>query len=218
MHMARPEDDILQHCNVIDSAFQHILYYLDLALLFAYFLGPFVIIPVGMVFRARNAPSYFSLTSDIRANVATSCDLHGHPPLAIPVAATDVARLPMDWSASRFLAFAKQDARTSPLTLLEQSTDGHSMFVDDNGVAADRSNIWRALHQSIELAYMLYGYIQQTITVTAASAMVNGKSASTTSWNICDSLPNWLAVPYLRVTYMWSPSCACSYLCILFST
>lgn len=61
-------------------------------------------------------------------------------------------------SASRSLAPAIQDACHSPLTLLEQSTDGHSPFVDDNGVAAYRADIRRALHQSIESAYMIYGY------------------------------------------------------------
>jgi hypothetical protein len=150
MRMARPEDDILQHCGDIDSAFRRILYHPD--------LGPFVIIPVGMVFGARNAPSYFSLTSDIRANVATSRDLHSDRPLATLAAAAVVAPLPVNWSPAKALAPAKHDVHHSPLTLLEQSTDGHSTFVDDNGVAAYRSDIWRALHQSIKSAYMLYGY------------------------------------------------------------
>jgi hypothetical protein len=158
MLMARPKDDILQHCDDIDSAFRRILYHPDLALVFAYVLGPFVIIPVGMVFGAPNAPSYFSLTSDIRANMATSRDLHSDQPLATLAATAVVAPLPVNWSPAKSLAPAKHDVHYSPLTLLEQSTDGHSTFVDDNGVAAYQSNIRRALHQSIESAYMLYGY------------------------------------------------------------
>jgi hypothetical protein len=141
MHMARPEDNILHHCDDIDSVFQRILYHPDLALVFAYVLGPFVIVPVGMVFGARNAPSYFSLTSDVQANVATSCNLHSNWPQAILAAAADVAPLPADWSASHSLAPAKQDACHSPLTPLKQSTDGHSMFMDNNGVAAYRDDI-----------------------------------------------------------------------------
>jgi hypothetical protein len=111
-----------------------------------------------MVFGARGAPSYFSLTSDIRANVATSYNLHSYGPLATLAAAANVEPLPKDWSASRSLAPAIQDACHSPLNLLEQSTDGHSTFVDENGVAAYLADIWRALHQSIESAYMIYGY------------------------------------------------------------
>jgi hypothetical protein len=54
MRMAKPEADILQHCDYIDSAFRRILYHPDLALVFAYVLGPFVIVPVGMVLLQPN--------------------------------------------------------------------------------------------------------------------------------------------------------------------
>ena len=47
-----------------------------MAILFAYIFGPYVIVPVGMVFGARSAPSFFSMASDIRADIATTGDLH----------------------------------------------------------------------------------------------------------------------------------------------
>ena len=158
MRMTRPEEDILQHCDDLDSAFRRILYHPDLALVFAYVFTDFLIIPVGQVFGSRSAPSYFSLTSDIRAYVATTRDLTSDRPLAALAAAAQVQPLPAQWSPSLLLAPALADTAHSPLSQLEQSTDGHSTFVDDNGVVAFRSNIRRALHQSIESAYMLYGY------------------------------------------------------------
>jgi hypothetical protein len=68
-----------------------------MAILFAYIFGPYLIIPVGQVFGSRSAPSFFSLTSDIRADLATTGSLVEHydthhqaknieiPPLPNPV-------------------------------------------------------------------------------------------------------------------------------------
>ena len=43
-----------------------------MAIMFAYIFGSFLIIPVGQVFGSRSAPSFFSLTSDIWADLATT--------------------------------------------------------------------------------------------------------------------------------------------------
>jgi hydrogenase maturation factor len=57
MGMAKPEADILQHCDDINSAFWRILYHPDLALIFAYVVpGPFVIVHVGMVLERGMMP------------------------------------------------------------------------------------------------------------------------------------------------------------------
>jgi hypothetical protein len=136
MHMTRPEEDILQHCDDLDLAFRRIMYHPDLALVFAYVFTEFFIIPVGQVFGSRSEPSYFSLISDIRAYVATTRDLTSDRPLAILAAAAHVQPLPAKWSQSLLLAPALADTAHSPLSPLEQSTDGHSTFVDDSGVVA----------------------------------------------------------------------------------
>jgi hypothetical protein len=57
--------DILMHADDVKSAFRRILYSPEMAILFAYVFGPFLIIPVGQVFGSRSAPSFFSLKSDI---------------------------------------------------------------------------------------------------------------------------------------------------------
>jgi hypothetical protein len=72
MRLSCPLTDILQHSDDIDSAFRRILYHPDLAIAFAYVFSNFLIIPVGQVFGSRSAPSFFSLTSDLRAYIATT--------------------------------------------------------------------------------------------------------------------------------------------------
>jgi hypothetical protein len=52
-----------------------------MAIIFPYVFGPYVIVPVGVVFGARSAPSFFSIASDIRADIATTGDLNLHQPL-----------------------------------------------------------------------------------------------------------------------------------------
>ena len=47
----------------------------DMAVVFAYIFLDFLIIPVGQVFGSRSAPSYFSLMSDIRQEVASTVTL-----------------------------------------------------------------------------------------------------------------------------------------------
>jgi hypothetical protein len=45
----------------IDAAFRHILYAPDMAVLFAYMFGKFLIIPMGQVFGSHSAPSFSAL-------------------------------------------------------------------------------------------------------------------------------------------------------------
>lgn len=71
MRITHPEDDILLYKDDIDAAFHRIHYNPDAALAFAYVFEDFVIIPVGMIFGARNSPPYFCLVSELRAHVAT---------------------------------------------------------------------------------------------------------------------------------------------------
>jgi hypothetical protein len=79
--------DILQHCDNIDATFSRVLYNPELAKVFAYVFGLFLLILVGQAFgTGLLALSYFSLMSEIRIYVSTSADLIvGYPmqPLAL---------------------------------------------------------------------------------------------------------------------------------------
>ena len=78
--------DILLHADDIDAAFRRILYHPDMAVVFAYCFGAFLIVPVGQVFGSRSAPSFFSMASDICADVAIMSDLHTKYPIVDLVA------------------------------------------------------------------------------------------------------------------------------------
>jgi hypothetical protein len=73
--------DILQHCDDIDSAFCRVLYHPDLAIVFAYIFGSFLLTPVGQVLGSCSASSHFSLLSNLLAFVATCANLVTSYPL-----------------------------------------------------------------------------------------------------------------------------------------
>jgi hypothetical protein len=149
-----PIADILQHCNNVDAAFRRVLYMPELAIAFAYVFGQYLLIPVGQVFGSRSAPSYFSLLSDIRAYVATCADLIAGHPLHPLAAAAELPPEPLPSS----LVPAIEDSLNPVLTPLEVASHSNCCFVDDNGVAGLQSNIKQSLHNSVILAFLLFGW------------------------------------------------------------
>jgi hypothetical protein len=133
------------------------LYAPDMAIIFAYVFGPFVIIPVGMVFGARSAPSFFSMASHICADIATTGDLHLNQPLH---ALTQNLTLP-EPPHSNDLTSAMTDALNLPLSLREQENFNNDSFVDDNGTCATSAPIIPALQQSLLSAFVLFGWPSQ---------------------------------------------------------
>jgi hypothetical protein len=160
MRLSKPFLDILLHCDDIDAAFRRILYHPDLAIAFAYVFEAYLIVPVGQVFGSRSAPSFFSLTSDVRAWIATTHDLSATH--LTPLAATAlVDPLPSTWNPLTDLTPACSDPLYEPLSSNEYACFLNSTFVDDNGIAAYRDNIFQALHQSVVSAYELYGFPEE---------------------------------------------------------
>ena len=146
-----------------------------MAILFAYIFGPFLIIPVGQVFGSRSAPSFFSLTSDIWADLATTgslvenYDLHPQ--------ARDI-ELPLPPNPAD-LRLAIEDDKNPPLNAEEQKIYHNATFVDDNGVCAVRDRIISALHQSLVAAFILFGWPWQD---RRSSCMAEDKWANVTSY------------------------------------
>ena len=117
LRITHPRKDVLLHADDVDAAFRRIIYSPEMAILFAYVFGPFLIIPVGQVFGSRSAPSFFSLASDIRADAATTTDLHERYPIYPLV--QDIT-LP-DPPEQNDLTPAIADAKNPPLCLLHTS-------------------------------------------------------------------------------------------------
>jgi hypothetical protein len=159
MRLAQPLVDILLHCDDLDAAFRRVLYHPDLAIVFAYIFLDYLIIPVGQVFESRSAPRYFSLMSDIRAEVASTTDLtkDGGPLEPLAVSAI-LDPLPLNWDPSSALSRACPDALHPPLSPPDLLCFANATFVDDNGVAAYRDRMRQALHQSVRAAYLLFGF------------------------------------------------------------
>jgi hypothetical protein len=149
-----PLADILQHCDDVDAAFRRVLYTPELAIVFAYVFGKYLLIPVGQVFGSRSAPSYFSLLSDIRAFVATCADLITGYPLHSLVAAAALPPEPLPQD----LVPAIADSLNPVLTDLEAASHSNCTFVDDNGVAGLRQTITLSLHNSVIAAFLLFGW------------------------------------------------------------
>jgi hypothetical protein len=117
--------------------------------------GAYLLIPVGQVFGSRSAPSYFSLMSDIRAFVATCVDLlTGYPLHSL----AEAAQFPEEPSKDSLVP-AISDSLNLPLSTLEaESRHSNCCFVDDNGVAGLRSTIQNLIHNSVLLAFLLFGW------------------------------------------------------------
>jgi hypothetical protein len=154
LRITHPQKDILLHADDVDAAFRRILYSPELAIVFAYVFGPFLIVPVGQVFGSRSAPSFFSLASDIRADAATTTDLFRSYPVH-PLAADITLPVPPD---PRDLVPAVPDAWNRPLSNTDEQSFNNDSFVDDNGVSAYHDNIIPALQQSILSAFLLFGW------------------------------------------------------------
>jgi hypothetical protein len=157
MRLTRPFKDILCHCDDIDAAFRRILYHPDMAIAFAYVFNDYLIVPVGQVFGSRSAPSFFSLTSDVRAWIATTQDLPSDP--LTPLAQyAELQPLPTLWNPVQDLTPACPDPYYQPHSTNEEACFLNATFVDDNGIAAYRDRMPQALHQSVVAAYTVYGF------------------------------------------------------------
>jgi hypothetical protein len=146
--------EILLHADDLDAAFRRILYSPEMAILFAYVFGEFLIIPVGQVFGSRSAPSFFSLESDIRTTLATTGSLVEN--YALHPQARDI-KIPPAPDPS-ILTPAIADEMNPPLSEEEQQNYHNASFVDDNGVCAIRDRMVAALQQSLIAAFILFGW------------------------------------------------------------
>lgn len=158
LRIDHPSTDLLQHSDDIEAAFRRMLYHPDLAVAFAYVFMELLIIPIGMIFGARNSPSFWCEPAELRAHMAAvndysdmdtplADDLKLPPPPTAAEAATFVAAVPDQFHAG-------VPAVEGP-TPVERSH--HAMFVDDNIAVAVRDKIVGAVQDSEGSAYICFG-------------------------------------------------------------
>ena len=155
LRIAHPKDDILQFKDDIDAAFHRCLYHPALAIVFAYVFMEFLIIPLGLIFGARNSPSWWCLLSEVRAHFAAHGDFSGE--LSDLASAVDIVTPPtLREQASIVPAVA--DALHQGVTVAEDSAYHHSTFVDDNATVDLRPRIRQAINSSVVSAFIMFGY------------------------------------------------------------
>jgi hypothetical protein len=125
-----------------------------MAIVFAYVFGQFLIIPVGQCFGSQSAPSFFSLRSDLQADIAMTGALHDAYPLQD---LTKDIQLPLP-PLPEELTPAIADTLNLPLLAQEQENVNNNSFVDDNGICVVASRIIQAIQQSLLLVFLLFGW------------------------------------------------------------
>lgn len=129
LRIDHPSEEILLHVDDIDAAFRRIVYHPDAALAFAYVFQEFIIAPVGQIFGARNAPSFWCVPAEVRAHAAACLDyserafaMEADMTFPDPPSETDIASF----------APAVADAVHHGIPPSVSARPGQVMFVDDN--------------------------------------------------------------------------------------
>ena len=150
MRIAKPHEDILQHCDDIDAAFRRIIYHPDLAVTFAYVFSKFLNVPVGQVVGICSSPSYFSLISDIRSYTVSTQDLVVPNEILKTLAMTaSITPLPSTCNQATDLTPAIEDTAHAQFSAAELENFVTAMFVDDYAVSEYRDDMQVAIHQIV---------------------------------------------------------------------
>jgi hypothetical protein len=155
LRIEHPTDEILQYCDDIAAAFHRILYHPDIATVFAYVFEELLVIPVGNIFGSKSSPSWWDVVAEIRAHLAACGDLSVYPtPLA------DRLVIPPEPDSNIAATFVPACAdKLHPGIPAQQATrPHHSMFVDDNGMAALVHFMRTTIQSSEASAKILFGY------------------------------------------------------------
>ena len=155
LRVRHPDEDICIYKDDLVSAFRRLRYHPDVAAAYAFVLGDFLIIPIGMVFGSRDAPSFFCLVSELRS-----------------LASRSMSRLPVTRPSSSMIdqvTFA-EPAPPDPKSLTQAPSDrinqgisgktlGHQpTFVDDTLMAEIRALIRSAAENSVLSASIFVGH------------------------------------------------------------
>ena len=154
LRVAKPHTDILAHVNDISAAYHRILYHPMMGVVFAQVFKEFLMIPVGLIFGAKNSPSWYMLPAEIRAHIASAGDFN-HAPSAL----AKELKLPPPLTPREAykLVNATADSRNTR-QLHHELAFRHCSFVDDTATAAWPEQIRQAVNQSVLSAYVMFGF------------------------------------------------------------
>ena len=154
LRVARPNCPILGHVDDISAAYHRVLYHPAMGVAFAQVFQEFLMIPCGLIFGARNSPSWYMLLGEWRASLAATGDF-GH------------------WTSrlAESLLLEQDDKRHQEEPLTHAAPDNinkgfyhlasqfsYQSFVDDTAVAHYPDHIRTAVNRSVLSAYVIFGF------------------------------------------------------------
>jgi len=156
LRISFPNDDIIQTTDDISAAFRRVLYHPDVAPAFASVWDQWLIIPVSLIFGARNSPSIYMLLGEARSHLAHHLP---PPPSAYATPLIDRLTLPPPPTADTPISPAIHDSLNPGISFLPDGSPELRMpvFVDDTGVAHARQFFRTAVTASVHAAYTIFG-------------------------------------------------------------
>ena len=154
LRITQPNEDIIVYKDDLVSAFRRLRYHPDIATAYSFVLDSFLIIPIGMVFGARDAPSLFCLLSELRSFASRHAS---SLPLSQPTSSMiDSVVFQSPPPPASALTSANKDALNPGIS---GSFPGHQpTFVDDTIMAEIRSTIRAAAQNSVLTASLFVGH------------------------------------------------------------
>ena len=154
LRIAHPSDDIIIYKDDLVSAFRRLRYHPDVAAAYSFVVDNFLLLPIGMVFGARDAPSLFCLLSELRSFASRHLHLLPlHKPLTSMI---DSVSFQHSTPPPSSLTPAHADFFNKGI---DGSTPGHQpTFVDDTIMAELRSVIRCAASNSVFTAALFVGH------------------------------------------------------------
>lgn len=150
-----PTEDLLQHSDDINAAFRRGTYHCDIGIAFAYVFLEFLLIPIGMIFGARNSPSWWDILAEWRSHLGTTKDYTG-----IPLPMADNVQLVPDMTAAERAAIppAIADSQNQGIPEALRARGQIAMYVDDNCTVNIRARIKADIRASVGSAFDCFGY------------------------------------------------------------
>lgn len=155
LRMDYPDKEIYLSYDDISAAFHRVLYHPEIAKVYAMVFQEFLVIPVGLIFGAKNSPSLYMIPAEIRAHVAAVFKVFDG--IATKLSRTvQLVPAPTQEELRDLIPPAKPDAVHQPLSVA--GGDRPPSFIDDTGLAGTQAAIIDTINRSILSAYLMFGF------------------------------------------------------------
>ena len=153
LRIAHPLDDIIAYKDDLVTAFRRVRYHPDISSAHAFVLANWLIIPIGLVFGARDSPSIFCQISEIRAFASEHFSTLGLP--ISDQTLIDTVTFTHDPPTPNLICPAQSDSLNQGIPGLRHGP--HNTFVDDTIMMELRRLIRQAAIHSVLSAAIFIG-------------------------------------------------------------